>query len=350
MDPQFDAAQILEELPDPLLLLDGNRHVIWANEAAQRLLGRDVTGQTLAAVFRQPALLEAVEALSSHKRDASVEFSIPGQIERNLSARLKWLPPGARDENGILLYLQDLTESRRSEQMRRDFVANVSHELRTPLTSLMGFIETLRGPAREDPAARDQFLEIMAAQAQRMTRLIQDLLSLARIELDEHRPPRDAVDLAEVLTSVVTALEPQAKERDVEVLIEADGLAPVAGDRDELFQVFQNLVDNALKYGDGENPVVLRAEKLSPGGGTRRLGGAGLKVQVTNHGAPIAREHLPRLTERFYRVDAARSRELGGTGLGLAIVKHIVNRHKGVLEVESDATGKNTFTVYLPTN
>ena len=347
--PHFDAAQILEGLPDPLLLLDAGRNVVWQNDAAQTLLGRDATGQRLSAVFRQPALLSAAEALSEKNPESSVDFLIPGKIERNLSARLRWLAPEERGAGGVLLCLQDLTEARRSEQMRRDFVANVSHELRTPLTSLIGFIETLRGPARDDPAARDQFLEIMAEQSDRMTRLLEDLLSLARIELEEHRAPRDTVDIAEALQSVATALAPQAEEAGVEIQVEADDLSPVAGERDELFQVFQNLADNAIKYGDRQNPVLIRAAMLPPGGGTRRLGGPGLKVQVINRGTPIAREHLPRLTERFYRVDAARSRQLGGTGLGLAIVKHIVNRHKGVLEIDSDDAGTTTFSVYLPT-
>jgi two-component system phosphate regulon sensor histidine kinase PhoR len=216
--------------------------------------------------------------------------------------------------------------------MRADFIANASHELRTPLSTLIGFLETLAGPAREDTEARARFLPIMLEQARRMARLVSDLLSLSRIELHEHTPPTGRVDLTAILHGVADALEIKAKNRGMAIRIEADRLPPVLGDADELAQVFQNLIDNAVKYGSRNSEVRVMAGPAE-----------------VDRGEGIPREHLPRLTERFYRVDSARSRELGGTGLGLAIVKHIVNRHRGHLEIESAPGEGSRFTVYLRT-
>jgi two-component system phosphate regulon sensor histidine kinase PhoR len=233
--------------------------------------------------------------------------------------------------------------------MRADFVANVSHELRTPLTSLIGFIETLRGPAREDAEAQERFLKIMEEQSHRMSRLVDDLLSLSRIELQEHTAPSSRSDIGQILHSVASTLELEAARRGMRVEIAAEALPPVIGERDELTQVFQNLLDNAVKYGEDNTVIRVSARPLAKGGaGERRLGRAGIKVSVFNEGEGIEREHIPRLTERFYRVDSRRSRRLGGTGLGLAIVKHIINRHRGVLEIESRPNEGATFAVYLP--
>ncbi|HEY6335293.1 MAG TPA: ATP-binding protein, partial [Alphaproteobacteria bacterium] len=245
--------------------------------------------------------------------------------------------------------LHDLTAEKRTEQMRADFVANASHELRTPLATLLGFIETLQGPASQDARARERFLAIMQYQAGRMSRLVDDLLSLSRIELREHTPPTERVDLLQVLRGVADALQPQSKARQMTVAIEPTNgaLPPVLGDPDELAQVFQNLIDNALKYGRRGTTIQIFAFKADhcpvP---ISRVPAAG--VAVRDRGEGITSEQIPRLTERFYRVDAARSRELGGTGLGLAIVKHIVNRHRGALQIESEIGQGSTFTVYLP--
>ncbi len=227
--------------------------------------------------------------------------------------------------------------------MRADFVANASHELRTPLSSLMGFIETLRGPARDDAAARERFLGIMQQQAERMSRLVNDLLSLSRIELDEHVPPTGRVAVGPLLQSVADALELKAQRKGQRLELDlAPDLPPVVGDLDQLYQVFQNLVSNAINYGRQGGVVGLSAR--SAGDGRR----TSLVVTVRDQGEGIAREHLPRLTERFYRVDPARSRAVGGTGLGLAIVKHIVSRHRGRLEIDSEVGRGSVFTVFLP--
>ncbi|XKH36037.1 sensor histidine kinase [Azospirillum doebereinerae] len=262
-----------------------------------------------------------------------------------------------------ILTLHDVTAARRSEQMRADFIANASHELRTPLSSLLGFIETLRGPARDDAEAQERFLSIMHDQASRMTRLVNDLLSLSRIELDEHMPPNGRVDVAEELENVIAALELKAAQRRIRLRLDApEDLPRVVGDEDQLTQVFQNLVSNAIKYTREDTDVRVSVAlvdgatvgftglptSVRRGGQGGRGGTAMVSVSVRDRGEGIARTHLPRLTERFYRVDAARSRAMGGTGLGLAIVKHILNRHRGRLTIESEVGTGSAFTVYLP--
>ncbi|HEX2135039.1 MAG TPA: ATP-binding protein, partial [Microvirga sp.] len=241
----------------------------------------------------------------------------------------------------LLITLRDLTQQQRIERMRADFVANASHELRTPLAALLGFIETLRGPARDDPLARERFLPIMQAQAERMSRLISDLLSLSRIEVNEHVRPGTPVNLAEVIGHVGEGLGPVARETGVELILDLPpGPLPVLGERDELVRVFENLVENAIKYGAAGKRVEVvlrRVEAPRPQA----------EVAVRDFGPGIPPEHVPRLTERFYRVDATESRQKGGTGLGLALVKHILARHRGTLAIDSEVGRGSTFTVRL---
>jgi len=257
----------------------------------------------------------------------------------------------------LLLHFSDITHLREAEEMRRDFVANVSHELRTPLTAVLGFIETLRGPAREDTAARERFLGIMEGEARRMNRLVSDLLSLSRVESQERQRPSGEVDLKAVLEGVIAALRPSAEDQDCTLELHTTPADPalllgsagegfkMRGDRDQLMQVFLNLTENALKYGGTGKPVTLR---LGWQEGTGNLKGPVLRAEVVDRGDGIDPLHLPRLTERFYRIDTHRSRAMGGTGLGLAIVKHIVNRHRGRLRIESAPGTGSTFTVILP--
>jgi two-component system phosphate regulon sensor histidine kinase PhoR len=238
----------------------------------------------------------------------------------------------------------DLTPLRRVEEMRADFIANASHELRTPLAALLGFIETLQGPAKGDPVAREKFLAIMQGQATRMARLIDDLLSLSRIELNAHLHPNTPVDLAPIVRQVVDGLQMLARDRGVEIKV-ATPEAPlvVLGDRDELIRALENLVENALKYGSAGKRVDLAFTR-----GQTRAGTPEARIAVRDYGPGIAPEHLPRLTERFYRVDVADSRSQGGTGLGLALVKHVLNRHSGRLTIESTLGSGATFTMHLP--
>lgn len=343
------ARSVLATLPEPLLLLDADRRVVRANTSATMLFGERIEGRDLAGALRHPAVLAATDQVLKGDATRTVEFELTSPVERHLRAVVARLMPEAEGAAAVLI-LHDLTELKRTERLRADFVANASHELRTPLATLVGFIETLRGPAREDTAARDRFLGIMAEQGARMTRLVEDLLSLSRIEMNEHRAPTEAVDVATALRQAADPLEPRAKARGMRFVFDlASDLPPVAGDPDELVQVFQNLFDNALKYGDQGTAIEIVARPS-----TRALTGArpgergGIAIAVRDHGAGIAHEHIPRLTERFYRVDAARSRALGGTGLGLAIVKHIVSHHRGAFEIDSELGQGSVFTVHLP--
>lgn len=349
---------VVEALHDPLLLVGAERRVLRANMAARGLFGERMVGRDLAVSLRNPVLLEAVDAVLGGGASRTVEFLLPVPVERTLEARVKPFTV-IEEEKGegergpaALVTLHDITLLKRSEQMRADFVANASHELRTPLATLIGFVETLRGPAKDDMEAHDRFLGIMHEQANRMSRLVNDLLSLSRIELDEHTPPTTTADVAEIARKVVAMLELKAASRKIKLRIDGPAsLPPVLGDEDQLAQVFQNLIDNALKYGREQTEVTVSLQHAHPGEAAPGLarGGVGVvSISVVDRGDGIPRMHLPRLTERFYRVDAARSRALGGTGLGLAIVKHIVNRHRGRLSIDSEVGKGSTFTIHLP--
>ncbi|HLS68877.1 MAG TPA: ATP-binding protein [Kiloniellales bacterium] len=343
---------ILSKLPDALLVLSTSRRIVFANGAAEELLGQELVGRELVGIIRHPDLLTAVDAALEGRIPPVVTFELPGMIVRHLSAHIAkiQMPTMEGTESVVVLALHDLTAIRRAEQLRADFVANASHELRTPLSSLLGFIETLLGPAKGDRQALDSFLPIMHEQAQRMARLVEDLLSLSRIELREHSLPNGRVTLEATVKTLAKAMALKAKERRIGIEIALDDCPAVAGDPDELAQVFQNLMDNALKYGKEGTVVRVEGRVVRPEEDmrARRLGRACLAVRVIDQGEGIEREHLARLTERFYRVDTARSRQLGGTGLGLAIVKHIINRHRGLLEIDSRRGEGSTFTVFLP--
>jgi two-component system phosphate regulon sensor histidine kinase PhoR len=336
---------ILEHLPDPLIVLGPDRAVRRTNEAARIAFGRDI-----AAVLRHPDLRAAIDralAAGADKPPQVAEVSVPVPVPREVHVTVAGLASPLAGGAGALVVLSDRSRERAVERTRADFVANASHELRTPLASLMGFIDTLRGPAADDLPAQARFLDIMAEQAARMNRLIDDLLSLSRIELTEHQVPADSVDISDLLDRVLAAFEIRIRQRGVTLNFVADeALPPVAGDADQLEQVFQNLIDNALKYGRQGGVLRVRLTTAAPGG--KWPARAGLVVEVADDGQGIAREHLPRLTERFYRVDNGRSRAIGGTGLGLAIVKHVVNRHRGQLFIESVAGNGSVFSVWLP--
>jgi two-component system, OmpR family, phosphate regulon sensor histidine kinase PhoR len=349
---------ILDGLPDPLILLDRRRRIVGSNAAALSLLEREpsngrpaqlLNGLDLAGVIRDPKVLEAADqALALKKRqEAFLSFSAP--VERTFRALIVPLAMKSQDGPAMILALQEQTERLKMDRMRADFVANASHELRTPLASVVGFIETLRGPARDDGEARDRFLDIMLKQGNRMTRLIDDLLSLSRIELREHTRPTDSIDLAQVLRSTTDLLEVQARHNKSAIKLSSNPNLPrVVGDASELGQVFYNLMANGVKYGGSRGPVEISASRVDVRPPSMPGQGPCVRVSVRDYGDGIAKEHLPRLTERFYRVDSARSRELGGTGLGLAIVKHITNRHRGALVIESEVGAGSTFSVYLP--
>ena len=344
------AEAIIDAVPNPLILIDKRRRIVRANAAAGDFIGALSPPCDLAAGLRNPTVLAAADAVLRGEVARVVDFTLSLPVERQLRARFARINRPSPEGAVALLSLHDITELKRAEQMRADFIANASHELRTPLATLTGFIDTLRGPARDDPEAGERFLAIMSGQAARMTRLVEDLLSLSRIELNEHVPPRGRVALLAVLDHLAQALELRAAERGMLIRLRLPpDLPAVQGDRDELIQLFQNLLDNAIKYGRAGSEIAVDAHSLTgdAANGERGSGGAMVAVAVRDHGEGIAREHLPRLTERFYRVDTARSREMGGTGLGLAIVKHIVNRHRGFLEIDSTPGEGSVFTVVL---
>jgi two-component system phosphate regulon sensor histidine kinase PhoR len=334
---------VVSGLPDAVIALDPNGIVVASNEAARGVAPALTRGAPLSLALRIPDIIEAVRAAVRTGEKQRVEFYERVPTDRWSEA---FVVPVALPEaiSGrrelVIVTLHDLTPLKRVEEMRADFVANASHELRTPLASLSGFIETLQGSARNDPQARERFLDIMKAQAGRMARLIDDLLSLSRIELKANVQPEHQVDLAPIVRQVVDGLQMLARDRGVEVKIEMTSEPLTArGDRDELIRVFENLIENALKYGASGKRVDISLARDADGEAL---------IAVRDYGPGIAREHLPRLTERFYRVDVAESRAQGGTGLGLALVKHILHRHRGKLSIESEPGKGAAFTVRLP--
>jgi two-component system phosphate regulon sensor histidine kinase PhoR len=350
-DPTLDAT--IAGLPDPVIVLDRDGIVAAFNAPARAIAPTLARNEPISFAVRIPDVLEAIRLVATTRQSLRVEF-----VERVRADRLpadRWseafvnpisLGGEAADHRRdmVLVTLRDLTPLRQVEAMRADFVANASHELRTPLASLSGFIETLQGSARDDAQARQRFLGIMKAQANRMARLIDDLLSLSRIELKAHLQPATPVDLVGIVRQVADSLQTLAHDRGVEIKIEKpDKPLVVKGDRDELIRVFENLVENALKYGaPGKRIDISLAREPGPRAEEEAV------VGVRDYGPGIAPEHIPRLTERFYRVDVAESRAQGGTGLGLALVKHIVARHRGRLGIESTPGRGATFTIRLP--
>lgn len=347
-----ELTDVVSALPGACFLLGIDGEVISQNEAALRLTAPVETGQHISAVLRAPDVLEAIGKAAAERSAQSVNYFERVPVNRWLEAHVAYIANDGTQETDVpekgwlLLLLTDLTQQQRVERMRADFVANASHELRTPLASLLGFIETLQGPARDDADARARFLEIMREQASRMARLITDLMSLSRIEQNAHVRPETVIDLRSIIGHVTDAMSVLAHEHGVELNVQlpGEGALNVQGDRDELTQVIQNLVDNAVKYGEAGKRVDITARRVPPvaAGGIGRI-----EIEVRDYGPGIPPEHVPRLTERFYRVDVAFSREKGGTGLGLAIVKHILNRHRGQLLIESEPGEGAVFTVRL---
>jgi two-component system phosphate regulon sensor histidine kinase PhoR len=337
---------VVAGLPDPVVALDRDGRVLALNERARALAPALRQGEPVSFALRMPELLEAITRASAQGEEQRVVYFERVPLDRWFETIVM---PVRREADGtrpdlVLMTFHDLTPLRRVEEMRADFVANASHELRTPLAALLGFIETLQGSAREDAKARDRFLAIMQEQARRMARLIDDLLSLSRIELNAHRRPDTPVNLVPIVRQVADGLETLARDRGVTLHIEAANALTVHGDHDELVRIFENLVENALKYGAAGRRVDV---KLFTGASAD--GEPEALVSVRDYGPGIAPEHLPRLTERFYRVDVGESRAQGGTGLGLALVKHILNRHRGRLTIDSTPGAGATFTVHLPT-
>jgi len=339
--------QLIGGLPGPAIVLDRDGRVIAFNAAATSVAPALRRGEPVLIALRMPELVDAIRRAGKRREPQWVEFFERVPLDRWFEAfvtPVRLATDGDAQSDILLMTFNDLSPLRRVEEMRADFVANASHELRTPLAALLGFIETLQGPAKNDPAAREKFLAIMQGQATRMARLIDDLLSLSRIELNVHLPPNTLVDLAPIVRQVVDGLQTLARDREVEIKV-ASPAEPliVLGDRDELVRALENLVENALKYGAAGKRVDITLTRAQTRAGTPEA-----RVAVRDFGPGIAPEHLPRLTERFYRVDVADSRAQGGTGLGLALVKHVLNRHGGRLTIESTLGAGASFTMQLP--
>lgn len=331
---------ILDTLPFAILQVDKKYKVVWANLAANELLQMDPVNQPIEDVFGNEILYDAVEASDEDNQEMRFEFEWGQRPTLSILATVTPMQQTSTQGGRLIMTLEDLTTQRQTESVRADFVANVSHELRTPLSTLVGFIETLQGPAQDDREAADRFLAIMRDQAARMSRLVEDLLSLSKIEMNAAVLPSGDLDLSDLLKTVVESLSLQAENVQQQIKIEFEDRLHVRGDSDELTQVFWNLIENALKYGREKGTVTITVTIVNKG--------TDVRIDVTDDGEGIEEEHLTRLTERFYRVDKGRSRAMGGTGLGLAIVKHIVARHRGHLDVKSTVGQGSTFSVTLP--
>jgi two-component system, OmpR family, phosphate regulon sensor histidine kinase PhoR len=337
------AAQLIGAMPEPAVIVGPDERAAAANKPALDLLPGLRVGDPLVLGLRTPDVIDARRRVMASGEAETVLWSERVPVERLFEVCVAPLATTDGEVVATLLTLRDQTEARRVERLRVDFIANASHELRTPLASLVGFIETLQGSARDDAKARDRFLGIMREQGRRMARLIEDLLSLSRIEQKQHLRPETVVDFAQTTRSVVDALTPMADDLGVEIRLSATQPVIVAGDRDELLRVAENLIENAIKYGvqaDGEEIGLVEV--------TVSTTDKDATLSVRDYGRGIAPEHLPRLTERFYRVDATQSRAKNGTGLGLAIVKHILTRHRGKLTISSRLNQGSCFVATLP--
>ena len=341
----MDTALVIAAVPIPMVIVGPDERVMTVNRAAEALLGPGLAGRHYVTVLRQPSLVAAIEAARGEGGVAEGRY-VTAEAGRETSWRVTATPLEDAGARAVALSFEDTTPLAEAMQIRRDFVANVSHELRTPLTALISFIETLRGAARDDPAARDRFLGVMEREAGRMNRLVADLLSLNRVEAEERVRPTRRVELRPILEACAASLRPVAAEGGVSLEIEAPAEpVRVPGDEDQLQQVVTNLLENALKYGasGGRVRVELSVSEREP-----RLRRPAARIDVVDWGDGFDPIHIPRLTERFYRVDGHRARAMGGTGLGLAIVKHIVNRHRGLLRIESAPGQGSRFSVLLP--
>jgi len=345
---QIDAAShtwrdVIDAIPTSALVLDGAGNLVHCNRLVAEMFPKTRVGQPMSQISRSPDLFDAVDRALGGEERIEVELIERVPVERRVAATVSRLARSSvPSAPHVLVIFRDLTDQDRLSQMRADFIANASHELRTPLASLRAFVETLQGPARDDVNARERFLKLMASQAERMTRLIDDLLSLSRVEMRAHLPPRGIVELNETASYVCQSLEPVAEAAQIKIeLLQDDTPARIRGDREEIVQVLQNLIQNAIKYGRADGKIEVRVGRdIQNGSAANRVW-----VSVTDNGPGIAPEHLPRLTERFYRINiASSSRDKGGTGLGLAIVKHIMNRHRGDLRIASRIGSGSTFT------
>lgn len=342
---------LVDTLPDILIMTNDDKVIVRTNRAARNIFGQNLANRPLSEVIPNDKLNNALSVVIEDLRGQETEFYLAEPVARDFQAIIERFPIPSEGGISVVITLTDITEQKRIQRMRADFVANASHEIRTPLASIIGFIETLRGPAKDDPIARDEFLKVMAEQSERMAKLVNDLLSLSKIEMNAHSMPTAKADLVRIIRSEKQHFEWACKQKNVTLRLKInDTLPPTRGDEQELGQVIRNLLGNGIKYTNPDTEVVVTAKitsELPEDPFFRQLTRA-ILFSVEDHGEGIPKEHIPRLTERFYRIDTARTRKVGGTGLGLAIVKHVLNRHHGVLTIDSEVGIGSTFSVYLP--
>lgn len=344
---------VLDSLPDPIIVIDRAGNILGANLSARTSFGKNITNKNIDKLFRSNNFINAVsKVLNKESKSENLIFYTDPPESQKLYAHIKQLPWLSKGKAVAVISIYDMTKSMKIEKMQSDFVANASHELRTPLSIISGFIETLQTSAKDDADARDKFLKIMAEQAEYMSSLIENLLSLSRIELNQDQQPTDKVEVLDIAEEVAQALSIKAAEREMKIRIFSDdNLPPVIGDKAQIKQVIQNLTDNAVKYGISGTDVTIRlknAEKIPASKSLKVSKGAAVAISVNNKGPKIEPEQLARLTERFYRMQEHKDLNIKGTGLGLAIAKHIIIRHRGNLTVNSNGYNGTTFTIYLP--
>ncbi|MEI6729925.1 MAG: histidine kinase dimerization/phospho-acceptor domain-containing protein, partial [Pseudomonadota bacterium] len=326
---------LVDSLPDILVMCNDEQIIVRTNKAARTIFGQNLAGKSISDIIPSDEMLNGVAAVISDLRGREVNFRMEEPAPRDFRAIIERFPAASSGGISLIITLNDVTELRRVEKMRADFVANASHEIRTPLASIKGFIETLRGPAKDDLAVHEEFLKVMDDQANRMINLINDLLSLSKIEMNSYSVPQGKVDILRIIRNEKENFSWAAKDKNMEIILDIpDNLPFVRGEERELMQVIHNLLGNAIKYGNTATDIKIsgRVTSVLPNDPNFVNMHRAIVIAVIDKGEGIGKEHLPRLTERFYRVDSARTRTIGGTGLGLAIVKHIIHRHRGVLK------------------
>ena len=342
---------LVDTLPDILIMTNDDKIIVRTNRAARNIFGQNLANRHLREIIPNEKLINAITAVIEDIHGQEIEFHLPEPTPSDFQAIIERFPIPSAGGISIVITMTDITSQKRIQRMRADFVANASHEIRTPLASIIGFIETLRGPAKDDVRAREEFLKVMAEQAERMSKLLNDLLSLSKIEMNAHQFPTGKVDMLRIIRTEKQHFEWACKQKNVKLSLKLnENLPPTRGEEDEIAQVVRNLLGNAIKYTSPDTEVVITAKitsQLPDDPNFRGLSRAlCFSVQDQGEGIPVA--HIPRLTERFYRVDSARTRKVGGTGLGLAIVKHVLNRHHGTLAIQSVVDEGSVFSVYLP--
>lgn len=349
----FTDAAVLDTLPDPIIIIDNEGNITGNNLAAREIFGDDISSRNIDSLFKTNIFIKAVEKVLQGKSEAeSLIFKDTEHLKQRIYAHINKLPWFSKGRAAAVVSLYDISKALSLEKMQSDFVANASHELRTPLSVISGFIDTLQTSAKDDEDAREAFLAIMKEQAEYMSSLIENLLSLSRLEMARDKELKDKVDLTEVVDDVINAMKIKAFNRSLNVKqVETGRIPKIVGDKQEIHQILQNLLDNAIKYAQEKSEITIEmkpVESIPCGAGQNVAEGKAVSIAVNNKGIKIAKEDLKRLTEKFYRMQIHKDMKIRGTGLGLAIAKQIIMHHRGNLTVNSTNYNGTTFTVYLP--